>query len=105
MTAQIVDFECIPVEFMADLERAAYNAGDTEKAQLIAIVARLTEQNEFLEDRVSELETDIKKYDDFEQYHDFFHACFERLNEHYPCPSITSDYDQSVVFDAIQKGE
>jgi hypothetical protein len=24
---------------------------------------------------------------------------------HYPCPSVTSEHDKSVIFDAIRKGE
>ena len=39
-----------------------------------------------------------------EAYKQFFEDCFERLAGHYPCPSVTSDYDKSVIFEAIEKG-
>lgn len=41
---------------------------------------------------------------DYAEYKQFFEECFERLGAHYPCPSVTSDYDKSVIFDAIAKG-
>jgi hypothetical protein len=41
---------------------------------------------------------------DYEAYKQFFEDCFERLDGHYPCPSVTSDYDKSIIFDAIEKG-
>lgn len=42
---------------------------------------------------------------DYELYKQFFFDCFERLNGHYPCPSVTSDYDKGVIFKAIKRGE
>lgn len=30
---------------------------------------------------------------------------FARLAGHYPAPSVSSDYDKSVIFAAIEKGE
>jgi hypothetical protein len=39
------------------------------------------------------------------EYRDFFEACFHCLAGHYPAPSVTSDYDKSVIFNAIRKGE
>jgi hypothetical protein len=41
---------------------------------------------------------------DYAEYKQFFEDCFARLSGHYPCPSVTSDYDCSVIFDAIEGG-
>lgn len=89
-------------------EAAAYAAGDTSTAALLARIIEL----EYLEKRVEELEDQLKDVQgtldnqtDFESYKDFFEGCFERLAGHYPCPSITSDYDKSIIFEAIDKSE
>jgi hypothetical protein len=89
-------------------EAAAYAAGDTATAALLARIIEL----EYLEKRVEELGDQLKDVQgtldnqtDFESYKDFFEGCFERLAGHYPCPSITSDYDKSVIFSAIEKSE
>lgn len=42
---------------------------------------------------------------DYDAYKQFFEDCFEHLNGHYSCPSVTSDYDCSVIFTTIEKGE
>ena len=42
---------------------------------------------------------------DYAAYKQFFEDCFQRLDGHYPCASVTSDYDRSVIFDAIERGE
>ena len=91
-----------------ELETRAYLAGDTATSELLDRIA-------FLEEEVDRLEAQIDDTTTLEQwernnghaqdYYDFFYECFERLNGHYPCPSVTSDYDQSVIFDAILKGE
>jgi hypothetical protein len=89
-------------------EAQAYAAGDTATAALLGRIIEL----EYLEKRVEELEDQLKdaqstlnNQTDFENYKDFFEGCFERLAGHYPCPSITSDYDKSVIFAAIEKSE
>jgi len=67
------------------------------------------EQLSELADKAGELESDLeslkKETEDYEQYRDFFRSCFERLDKHYPCAEVTSDYDCSVIFDAIEAGE
>ncbi len=102
---QIIDFELIPVEFMPELERAAYQSGDIEKAKMIDLIQHLTEQVETLQEKIDDLENDASKIYNHEEYKSFFETCFEFLNGHYSCPSVTSDYDCSVIYDAIQKGE
>jgi hypothetical protein len=44
-------------------------------------------------------------YPDAAEYKQFFEDCFNALGDHYPCPEVTSDYDCSVIFGAIRKGE
>ena len=38
-------------------------------------------------------------------YVTFFDECFQRLSGVYPCASVTSDYDKSIIFAAIERGE
>ena len=83
---------------------AADNAGDYEKAALFYALADSLELIEDQSDKISELEeTNIRA--DYSAYKEFFENCFARLGGHYPCPEVTSDYDCSVIFDAIEKGE
>lgn len=46
-----------------------------------------------------------KQCPNYAEYKQFFETCFEMLDGRYPCPSVTSDYDCSVIFNAISKGE
>jgi hypothetical protein len=70
-------------------ERAAYMAGDTRAAELLAQIAQLEAERDALA----------------EEYKEFFFDCFARLAGHYPAPDISSDYDKGVIFAAIEKGE
>ena len=97
-----------------ELERAAYVDGDAKTAELIARIIELEKENEELEKENEELEEKIAndslsdwncRNGDAEQYKDFFYDCFYRLNGHYPAPSISSDFDKSVIFEAIERGE
>lgn len=98
-----------------ELERAAYMSGNAELAALYD-VSQTTQQIEnslprqmTVDDLIgSGLETYIegqvtKNCPDYEEYKQFFEDCFERLDGHYPCPSVTSDYDCGVIFEAISK--
>lgn len=96
------------LELLSIAEREAYANGDTDKALLIARVIELLEDNESLKQQIEDTETleDWGKYNGpANEYKQFFYDCFERLNGHYPCPSVTSDYDKNVIFEAIEKGE
>ena len=84
---------------------AADNAGDREKAALFYDLADSLELIEEQTDKIAELEKDLEKCTDCSAYKDFFENCFARLDGHYPCPEVTSDYDCSIIFDAIEKGE
>lgn len=98
-----------------ELERAAYMAGDTS---LAAGFAAINDLNNVLIDADltldRKIETQIEeKLDkalndncpDYAAYKQFFEDCFQRLDGHYPCASVTSDYDRSVIFNAIERGE
>jgi outer membrane murein-binding lipoprotein Lpp len=95
-------------------ERAAYMAGDTRAAELLAQIAQLeaerdalaeeleTVKDEAADDSLTRWENENGNPDDFKE---FFYDCFARLAGHYPAPDISSDYDKSVIFAAIEKGE
>lgn len=90
-----------------EIERAAYVAGDTATAGLLARIAELEEKIEEMEEKIvndSLLEWN-RRNGDAEQYKDFFFDCFYRLNSRYPAPDVSSDYDKSLIFAAIERGE
>lgn len=101
----------------SEQERQAYMAGNTRLADAYAAldtVERLDQDLPYGFDFETPMDDQIEKHvdaeiakrcPDYEAYKQFFEACFERLAGHYPCPSVTSDYDCSVIFDAISKGE
>jgi hypothetical protein len=84
--------------------QAAYMAGKTELVELCDELADALERIEEWED-VETLAHWEKKNGPANLYKKFFYDCFDRLHAHYPAPSITSDHDQSVIFEAIDKGE
>ena len=89
-------------------ETQAYLDGNIELADALARIAELEAEVEALENaanNVVTLKSREKSYGPAKEYYEFFHDCFARLNEHYPCPEVTSDYDKSVIFEAIEKGE
>lgn len=91
-----------------DQERAAYMAGDTRTADLLARIAELEAQVLELEDEIEDtatLEEWEKNNGPVYDYVQFFNGCFERLAGHYPAPDISSDYDKSIIFAAIERGE
>jgi hypothetical protein len=107
----MIDLLTLPA---ADAERIAYAEGFTMAAELFARIAALEAERDALARELEELED--KAADDSlarwerdngpaDAYRQFFDDCFERLAGHYPAPSVTSDYDQSVIFAAIEKGE
>ena len=101
-------FDHLTVAQLDERESVAYMAGDTKTADLLALVAELQREVETLQEKIEDTET----LEDWEnrngpayEYVQFFNECFQRLAEHYPAPSITSDYDKSIIFEAIEKGE
>ena len=95
-------------------ERAAYMAGDTRAAELLAQIAQLEAERDALAEELENLkdsaaDDSLERWEnengDAEQYKEFFFDCFARLAGHYPAPDVSSDYDKSVIFAAIEKGE
>jgi hypothetical protein len=105
----MIDFLNCDITQIEELERQAYT--DYPKASILfQALIELREEIEKKEQEISTLEDDSlsaweKKNGPADTYKEFFNDCFERLNGHYPCPSVTSNYDQRVIFDAIEKGE
>ena len=98
----------------AEAERIAYAEGFTMAAELFARIDALTAERDQLAEELeaakdAAADDSLTRWEDengpAEAYKEFFFSCFERLAGHYPAPSVTSDYDQSVIFDAIAKGE
>ena len=92
---------------LREAEQAAYAAGDTLKAKLLARIMDLEDELERVKDDAST--NSLKAWEDengpASAYVDFFFDCFEHLRCRYPVPSITSDADKQVIFDAIVRGE
>ena len=95
-------------------ERAAYLAGDTRTAELFARIAELEAERDQLAEKLEKAQESAaddslkhweKENGPAENYKEFFFDCFARLAGHYPAPDISSDYDKSVIFAAIEKGE
>lgn len=104
----------------SELERAAYISGQTTLAQLHGIADDWQTVDDALDtdipmDRSIQDAIDARidaavtnRCPDYDAYKQFFEDCFAHLlpdGGHYPCPSVTSDYDCSVIFDAIAKGD
>jgi len=95
-------------ETLAEMERAAYITGDTRTADLLAAVIEGVEGIESRQDELDDMPSKEQQESDAEELallREFFSDCFQQMNGHYPCPSVSSDYDKSVIFDAIHRGE
>jgi len=98
----------------AEAERIAYAEGFTMAAELFARIAELEAERDALAEELEKVKDEAaddslthweNENGDAEQYKEFFFDCFQRLAGHYPAPSVSSDYDKSVIFAAIEKGE
>lgn len=101
----MIDLTRLPA---VDAERIAYAEGFTGTADLFARIAALEAERDSLQAQLDDLPNESERDQnarDLENYRQFFFDCFQRLAGHYPCPSVTSDYDQSVIFAAIERGE
>ena len=92
---------------LSDAERAAYSSGDTLKAKLLARIMDLEDELARVkyaaaDDSLTAWESD---YGPASAYVDFFFDCFRLLDGKYPIPSVTSETDKQVIFDAIMRGE
>jgi hypothetical protein len=95
---------------LEERERLAYISGDTRTADTLGEILDQQEQIELLEEELETAQKDSlgeweRKHGPADEYRKFFHDCFQRLAEHYPCPEVTSDYDKAVIFSAIERGE
>ena len=88
-----------------EAERLAYAEGFTMAAELFARIAELEAERDTLTQELDQARDGLKRCAYHDEYRQFFFDCFERLTGHYPAPSVTSDYDKSVIFAAIEKGE
>ncbi len=98
----------------SEAERIAYSEGFTMAAELFARIAELEAERDQLAEELEKAKDDAaddslarweRENGDAEQYREFFFDCFQRLAGVYPAPSVSSDYDKSVIFAAIEKGE
>lgn len=98
----------------SEAERIAYAEGFTMAAELFARIAELEAERDQLAEELEKVQDaaaddSLARWDNkngpAEDYKEFFFECFLRLAGHYPAPSVTSDYDKSVIFAAIEKGE
>ena len=92
---------------LSDAERAAYSSGDTLKAKLLARIMDLEDELARVkyaaaDDSLTAWESD---HGPASAYVEFFLDCFKHLRCRYPVPSVTSDADKQVIFDAIVRGE
>ena len=92
-----------------EAERLAYAEGLTMVAELFARIADLEAERDALAEELDEARADSltrweENHGPADAYKQFFYDCFARLAGHYPTPSVTSDYDQSVIFHAIENG-
>ena len=87
---------------MIDIE----NMNLTLKAKLLVQIMDLEDELERVRDDAA---NSLKAWEDengpADAYLDFFFECFEHLRGRYPAPSVTSDADKQVIFDAIVRGE
>ena len=92
---------------LSDAERAAYSSGDTLKAKLLARIMDLEDELARVkyaaaDDSLTAWESD---HGPASAYVEFFFDCFMLLDGKYPVPSVTSDADKQIIFDAIARGE
>ncbi len=90
-----------------EAEQAAYAAGDTLKVKLLARIMDLEDELARVECAAADdfLEAWESDHGPASAYVEFFFDCFEHLRCKYPVPSITSETDKQVIFDAIARGE
>jgi len=58
-----------------------------------------------LDNAREELAAAQKDFAELAELRQFFVDCFYALRDDYPCPSISSDYDKSIILDSIRTGD
>jgi len=99
-----LDYQNASLSELIQARDIAYIEGSALYDVLAALVIA-RESLEEMENDLAEAQDDVKSnkrmYSDYDDFREFFYECFARLDMSYPCPSVTSDYDCSVIFDAI----
>ena len=95
---------------LKEVEQAAYAAGDTLKAKLLARIMDLEDELERVKEDAEDASANSltaweSDHGPASAYVEFFFDCFRLLDGKYPVPSITSETDKQVIFDAIARGE
>ena len=99
---------------LREAEQAAYAAGDTLKAKLLARIMDLEEELTRVKDDAADNSLDAWEDENgpADAYMEFFFDCFRLLDGKYPVwidrwggPSVTSETDKQIIFDAIVRGE
>ena len=100
----MIDIENVNI---SDAERAAYSSGDTLTAKLLARIMDLEEELTRVKDDAADNSLDAWEDENgpADAYMEFFFDCFEHLRCRYPVPSVTSETDKQIIFDAIARGE
>jgi hypothetical protein len=91
----------------SEAERIAYSEGFTMAAELLARIADLESERDALQAQLEDIPSERERNKDardLEELKEFFYDCFRRLAGTYPCPSWSSDYDKSVIFETLDKG-
>ena len=92
---------------LREAEQAAYAAGDTLKAKLLARIMDL--EDELARVKYAAADDSLEAWESDHgpawAYVEFFFDCFKLLDNKYQVPSVTSDDDKQVIFDAIVRGE
>ena len=92
---------------LREAEQAAYAAGDTLKVKLLARIMDLEEELARVKDDAAA--NSLKEWESDHgpalAYVEFFFDCFKHLRCRYPVPSVTSETDKQIIFDAIVRGE
>ena len=88
---------------MIDIE----NMNLTLKAKLLVQIMELEDELERVKDdaAANSLAAWESDHGPASAYVEFFFDCFERLRGRHLIPSITSEADKQVIFDAIARGE
>lgn len=93
--SEIVKY-CLPDNLPAELREKLADYADSHE--------EIDPMSYELDEVKKELETANEKLQELAAYQDFFTDCFDRLESVYPCPSISNDYDQSIIMDTIRAG-
>ena len=95
---------------LREAEQAAYAAGDTLKAKLLARIMDLEDELERVKEDAEDASANSLKawesdHGPASAYVEFFFECFKRLRGRHLILSITCETHKQIIFDAIARGE